>query len=461
MFAASPSHASYRNFPMLHCPPDFNAIVFRLRVAMLLGISMAVAFASTATPNLAVAADRYVHPDGDDDNPGTRKLPWRTITESALRLAPGDVLRIARKTFPAEGTPKADGTRGPILLRFVDVENNYAYIPLEGSPTQRTRLVPYGPGKRMPRIMGSLDIRGAYIQVSGLQFVGDGVSTAPGIAAYESHHITVSFCKVRRFGGGGINFNQCDVVRATNNVCTYNATTNPDQHSGISSYQPIVRSDTDEVYGVVFSGNICYRNENLVGPFEGADVTDGNGIAIDDHRYTQLNDLIASATMNLGEPGLSSGSPIIEMDEQGALQPYQRRSAVRNNFLVSNGGRGLAVVFSNQIEVAGNILGNNLLSPAFTEGLPTDESDNPFFLQGELTLVDSFDCLLERNLAVARNDQKAAVAELFFDFTPENLISPNSYFSNRFVNVADPSRSVSVFGVEESPLDPSGNGTGK
>jgi len=42
----------------------------------------------------ANAADYYVSTSGDDSNPGTEVLPWRTIQKAADTVGPGDVVYV-------------------------------------------------------------------------------------------------------------------------------------------------------------------------------------------------------------------------------------------------------------------------------------------------------------------------------------------------------------------------------
>ena len=389
------------------------------------------------------AADHYVHPNGDDSNPGTISQPWKTISFACLQLQPGDRLRVARERFRREGE---------ILLRFVDPVT-FEYLPLEGSPTQVTRLLPYGPGDELPKIDGQFDIRGSHIRLQQLEIIGDQTSTRPGVGVYESHNVTIAACRVQRHGGGGINFNHCDLVYAVNNVVYKNATANPDQHSGISSYQPINRVPNSTLkYGVLFRGNRCFSNRNTVPPNGSSSVTDGNGIIIDDHRYTQFNDIIAGAMMSMGEQGASSGSPFVGTDNEGNPLGYSRSSLVLANTCYFNGGRGFHVFTSDLVDVLMNRAFSNLDSADLTVGLPRDESGVPFFFNGEFSCVDSSEVTFRFNIGFSDQAEAAAASEHFFDNVPADLISPNRWSNNQFENSVDLTRNVNVFNVNESEL---------
>ena len=403
----------------------------------------------SSTAGLSWSANFYVHPNGNDSGPGTFRQPWKTISHACLGLEPGDRLFIARERFTNEGE---------ILVRFVDPQT-FDYLPLEGSPTKVTRLLPYGPGKNLPRIDGQFDIRGSHIFLERLEIAGDVTSTRPGIGVYESHNISVKFCHVHDHGGGGINFNQCDIVFAIENVVYKNATLNPDQHSGISSYQPIARSDSQRRYGVYFRGNRCFSNRNETLPAGGDKISDGNGIVIDDHRYTQFNDVIADAIAGVGEPGLSTGFPLIRLEDDGSLVPYPRDTLVFENVCYFNGGRGIHVFKSEGVDVSFNHSLFNLESADLTVNLPRDGSGNPFFVNGEFSAVDSSDISFFSNTGYSNQIDAAAGAEHFFDDSPADSVSPNYWVRNFFSNFVDPAVDVNVTGVQQSTLQNQGAGT--
>ena len=257
---------------------------------------------------------------------------------------------------------------------------------------------------------------------------------------------------IRNHGGGGINFNHSDIVVASSNVCAFNAALNPDQHSGISSFQPIVRTEEKPLYGVVFKDNFSYFNRNRV-PNSNGDITDGNGIIVDDHRYTQPNELIADVLSGSASPQDSSGDPQIDVDAMGNLLPYERPTLVEDNLCVVNGGRGIHVFLSDNVDVVENIASFNLESPELTQTLPRDEFGNAFFVFGEISVIDSSNISVSFNRAFARSiegNDSVAAAELFFEFNGQP--TSNRWFANALRNFQDPSTLISVNGGNESDL---------
>ncbi len=418
-------------------------VVFPKFVAPLI-FALALLASTTISSSDVFAEEYFVSPGGDNSNDGSCDSPWQTISFACLQLSPGDILTIGR------GTYGNNGSEGNILLRYQDPVSG-EYHPLEGSRRKVTRIRAED-NCRPPLIYGSLDIRGSYISVRGLEFASDRSSNGPGIVAYESHNVGIYNNIVHDHGGGGINFNQCDLVRAERNTCYNNANKNPDQHSGISSYQAMVRTKVrGNRYGVIIRNNICFCNRNLV-PTAAGRITDGNGVAIDDHMYRQTNDIILAAMQRELHSESSSGKPSIGVNADGSPKPYVRPSLVEKNLCFYNGGRGVSVYLAENVTVRRNTLVFNLQSPEFVSQLPRDpETGLPYFYHGELGVIDSNQVNVRWNLALAAGDEVAA-AEHYFEIHPPRRRSTNKFRRNLFVNLVNFMRSVNVFGVDRSQL---------
>jgi len=71
-----------------------------------------------------VAADFYVSTGGNDANPGTANLPWRTIQKAADVLAPGDTVYVRAGTYSEVVTVNVSGLDGaPVTFRNFPGEN--------------------------------------------------------------------------------------------------------------------------------------------------------------------------------------------------------------------------------------------------------------------------------------------------------------------------------------------------
>ena len=161
-----------------------------------------------------------------------------------------------------------------------------------------------------------------------------------GIVFFESHHITIRDNLVRDSFGGGIAFNQSDSILIEGNTTEGNAFFDPDAHSGISIYQPQRREDAEGEYGIIIRNNLAFGNFNLVGNQNCCNGrhTDGNGIVLDDFQNSQDRD------------GTATGID------------YDRRTLVENNITHSNGGNGIHVFRSHEIDIRNNTSVGNLFN---------------------------------------------------------------------------------------------------
>ena len=222
---------------VLHLSFTMNKMRFPVSISGLLVFALMV-FLSQAWTSTAVAENIWVSVDGNDENPGTRSKPLRTVAEGCLSLKPGDRLCILSGDYENEGN---------IEVRSVEPET-FKFFPLQGTAQQP--IVITGIGQIRPRIFGNVDVRGSHITIQRLEIIGDQnspnpTSILPGVGVYESHNISLRDNIVSHHGGGGIQFNHSDMVSANRNYTLFNATQNPDQHSGISSFQPVVRTEID------------------------------------------------------------------------------------------------------------------------------------------------------------------------------------------------------------------------
>ena len=189
--------------------------------------------------------------------------------------------------------------------------------------------------RRQVMIRGNLEFRGSFLRIEGLVIKGArGNNDRPGIEISDSHNVEIVDNEVAYCGGGGINFNQSDMILITQNLVHDNGTRNTDQHSGISVYQPINyrTNPRDRFWGVLITRNVCHSNRNERPTAEG-NLTDGNGIIIDDTKYTQ--------TQYLSKYNLEN----IRIDTAIGLEnprlPYNRPCLIEGNLCYFNGGSGI------------------------------------------------------------------------------------------------------------------------
>ena len=408
--------------------------------------------ASLVLPALAFAQETFfVSPTGDDSAEGSFRTPWRTMRVACTRLSPGDTLIVEDGDYLDEGT---------IQVRFNDPETG-VFGALLGDENHRTRIRSRSGNSR---IFGDFDIRGSFIIISGLEVVGNGESNPAGIGVFESMEIGIYNNIIHNHGGCGILMYQCDLVDISGNIVFDNANSNPLQHSGISIFQPVVRTldgtieegvpiseQISDRIGVWIRNNVCFNNENLVPTSEGI-ITDGNGIIADDYLYTQTSESLMAAVAGIGSPFGFAGTPMIDVDEDGELISYARRTLINRNIAFQNGGRGIHSFLATKITIAQNTCSANLQSQALQDSMFRNDDGELSFLNGEISLSESDNCLVVLNRGISFEAEKAAASDVFFNFAPEDGMSTNLWRRNTFINTADPADTVSVFGAESTLL---------
>ena len=135
------------------------------RLAMERSLNEAILFifvfiAVSLAPVLSFAEVYYVSPQGNDSNPGTKDLPWRTIQKAAEQLVAGDTVFIMSGSYHEQVTPRNSGRNG-------------AYITYT---TQRGETATIdGDGIRLKNYRGLFHVSGKnYIRIEGLRVINAG-----------------------------------------------------------------------------------------------------------------------------------------------------------------------------------------------------------------------------------------------------------------------------------------------
>lgn len=265
------------------------------------------------------AVTYFVAPGGfdgfDASQSQNRSTPWRTIQRALDAARAGDTIIVADGTYNEEIFLRHSGRPGQeITLR---AENQH--------------------GARVQGFIHGRDV--SYVTIEGFDVTNPNpsdINIAQGIVFYSSHHITIRNNLVHDSFGGGINFNQSDSILIEGNTVFRNAFFHPDAHSGISVYQPQRMADATGEYGVIIRNNISFENANFVPNRnfgDGTVLTDGNGIILDDYFNSQ-----------------PSGNGVV----------YDRRTLVENNIVYDNGGPGIQVFLSNDIDIRNNTSVDNV-----------------------------------------------------------------------------------------------------
>lgn len=82
--------------------------------------SRAVVFVCCALVGVpcALGVDYFVATTGNDANPGTETLPWRTVQKAADTMVAGDTVFIRAGTYVERVTPTQAGTDGGYITYY-------------------------------------------------------------------------------------------------------------------------------------------------------------------------------------------------------------------------------------------------------------------------------------------------------------------------------------------------------
>lgn len=211
-----------------------------------------------------------------------------------------------------------------------------AWITIKNEPGARPRLFLGGAG-----IYNGFSIsNSSYIRVEGIELVGNSSDTGTfGFAVGGiCHHIQIVKNVVHNFGGNGIG-GAASQYLIEGNVSYDNCKRAPWGPSGISLYEPQMY-DTNNTnfagtlgnpgdYSIIIRNNVCYDNVEVL--LNNGGITDGNGIICDDFQHTQ-------------NPG----------------SPFSGKTLICNNVCYNNGGRGVELYLSDNIDVFNNTCYQNL-----------------------------------------------------------------------------------------------------
>lgn len=151
------------------------------------------------------------------------------------------------------------------------------------------------------------------------------------------HHINVSNCKVYDCTSSGISAQRIDFLTVESNEVFNNCWYTVDGTSGINLYEAACYSTNTALYA---SGHqVIVRNNRTYGNKLCAPSYDGNGIIVDDYKLQQNND--NDATWHTG------GNPFLGI-------PYIGKTLIANNLAYSNGGSGIHIYLSQNVDILNN-----------------------------------------------------------------------------------------------------------
>lgn len=296
--------------------------------------------------------DYFVSPEGDDNNDGlSSATPFQDPQVAANMAGPGDRILLMPGTY---------------------VSGHYSsVIDLRNSGTQDNwiSIEPQVPGTVHFDVNGNIGVvvsGAAYVRVKGLSMkgiadtltpaeaealrlenpysiglVGNGIGTETvqkpdGTTAFP-HHLIFEENTISWMSGGCIGAKRADYLLIRNNEVHHCGLYNIWAQSGISIWESHNYDDDQTKYRTVISGNRSYSNYNHFKFYASSDpqtadsYTDGNGIIIDALAINQ-------GYLNDGADGIYNGRTLIE-----------------NNLTYDNGGKGINIYASDNVDVIHNV----------------------------------------------------------------------------------------------------------
>ena len=156
-------------------------------LATLLLLTSCSAQATNTQNKSPIPSIYFVATDGDDNNPGTESLPWKTITRAANTLVAGDTVYIKSGTYNERVIPQNSGSAGK-------------YITYSAYPGDT--VIIDGSDIALPDWAGLFQIDTDYIKVSGLKITN---SSDMGCLVRPNHnHIIIENCIISNCQSSGI-----------------------------------------------------------------------------------------------------------------------------------------------------------------------------------------------------------------------------------------------------------------
>lgn len=280
----------------------------------------------------------YVATTGSNGGNGSSGSPWKTISHAMQQsLKPGDTVIVRPGTYNESITIDNGGSAAGDVTLKSEVPGAALIRPPSGA-------------------WNAIYVWDDYVTIDGFDIGG---ATGDGIEANNVHHITVRNNTVHGSGESGIQFNWAEFITIENNETYGNARNG--WFSGISIYETrnITGDTTTTGYRTIVKNNISY--DNITRPNAGPH-TDGNGIILDDFQSTQ-----------------SSGHP-----------NYNYPTLVEGNIVYNNGGKGIAVHWTDNVMVRNNTSYHN-----------NQDDENSGTWRGEFSNQDGKNNVWVNNIAVA------------------------------------------------------------
>jgi parallel beta-helix repeat protein len=350
--------------------------------------------ALSAAPPYTCVTNRYVDAvRGNDANPGTEALPWKTIGNASNgypnRTVPGECVNVLPGIYPIArslilGGDKSGGNAntptGYVVYRST--------VPGAAHILAADGINKDGDGDLITLYGGYIVIDGFEIDGGGRNTVGHAVNgcAGGGRPAAIAHHVMAFNNIIHDVGGSGLSSCSADYILWRNNHVYNTSSTSKWQTSGLNVWMP--KGLVDDGRLVTAWDSIRYRIEisyNLV-----HDTLEGEGIV-----PNQGCEPVAPAKMGPPCHHTDGNGIIIDTTMGGSTcptcgTPYPGSILVLGNVAYNNGGSGIHVFLSRNVTVANNTAYNNNRDPL-----------NSATVRGELSNMGSANVTWINNIAIA------------------------------------------------------------
>ncbi|WP_412751466.1 right-handed parallel beta-helix repeat-containing protein [Krasilnikovia sp. M28-CT-15] len=293
----------------------------------------------------------YVSGTGNDQHSGTSAAQAvRTLQKAADLARPGDTVLVMKGSYSNGNT-----------------NSNLLTVKKGGTAAKPVTIAAYPGHKPVLNVKNwsGVQVSTSYVVVQGLTLQGNAKEITLAFAQTQKnnrtnpitngngiyvvaptgkpdqipHHVTIRNNVVRDVPGAGIATKEADYVTIEGNTVTGTSHWTVYGTSGISTLHSR-DVDANTGYKTIIRGNTVSGNRNFIPWLDSGpkpQITDGNGIIVDDNRNSQIKDRIVA--------------------------PYRGRTLVENNVAFRNGGGGVHVFSSDNVDVVHNTVYHNSVSP--------------------------------------------------------------------------------------------------
>jgi hypothetical protein len=311
---------------------------------------------TTPTPISAI----YVETNGNNANSGRSASSALATLQRAVDIArPGDTILVGPGTYRNSwaGGSVVDIYKAGRANAWITIRSREKYKAVLSS--NGWNVLKFGAGAAYWivedfEVVGnakeiSLDYALSQKDIANPLTNGNGITADGRKSTQKPHHLTIRNNLVHDTSGCGICTMQADYLTIERNTVYETSHYTRYATSGISLYG-MWNTDSNTGYKNIIRNNFVYRNETYI-PWEAiGEISDGNGIIIDDFKHTQNGNI---GTLYLG------------------------RTLVINNISALNGGSGMHAYLSNRVDFMHNIAYHNVQSTSlgYAEIFAPDSSD--------------------------------------------------------------------------------------